>query len=152
MISVLQRASDARVDVEGKTVGEIDLGLVILLGVVDGDSEEEAVLLAKKCADLRIFEDDKGKMNLSVKDVGGSVLAVSQFTLAANCKKGRRPSFDDAADPKIANELYDVFCNTLKEEGVGVEVGIFAAHMRVTLTNDGPVTIILDTDKLKGPR
>lgn len=147
MKAVIQRVLGASVKVDGKTVGEIDKGLLVLLGVMEGDTEKEAALMAGKIAKLRIFEDENEKMNLSVQDVNGSILSVSQFTLCADVKKGNRPSFTPSADPDIANALYEKFNECLLSEGVkAVEKGIFAADMKVSLTNDGPVTIIFDTD------
>lgn len=145
MKAVIQRVSEACVTVDGKMTGRIGNGLVILLGVVKGDGEDDAKLLAKKCVDLRVFEDDEGKMNRSVADVGGALLIVSQFTLAANCKKGRRPSFDDAAPPEDAERLYEFFCGLCGGENLDVQTGRFAAKMSVKIENDGPVTIILDS-------
>lgn len=152
MIAVVQRAVDACVTVDGKTVGKIGGGLVVLLGIVKGDSIDDAKLLAAKCSSLHIFEDADGKMNLSIKEASGKILAISQFTLAADCRRGRRPSFDNAAEPVEAEGLYNKFCDYCADEGIAIERGIFAAHMQVSLVNDGPVTIILDTDKLKDPR
>lgn len=147
MKAVIQRVLRADVRVDGKTVGEIEKGLLVLLGVMEGDTEREAALMAAKIAKLRIFEDENEKMNLSVTDVGGSVLSVSQFTLCADVKKGNRPSFTPSAAPDTANELYEKFNGYLLSEGVKtVEKGIFAADMKVSLINDGPVTIIFDTD------
>ena len=147
MKAVIQRVKCADVNVDGKTVGKIDKGYMILLGVVEGDTEECAELLAAKVAKLRVFEDDNGKMNLSINDVGGEALVVSQFTLCADCKKGNRPSFASSAKPEIANELYVKFSQLLRENGISkVENGIFGADMKVSLINDGPVTIIFDTD------
>lgn len=147
MKAVIQRVLSADVRVEGKTVGEIEKGLLVLLGVMEGDTEKEAALMASKIAKLRIFEDENEKMNLSVLDVGGSILSVSQFTLCADVKKGNRPSFTPSAAPDTANELYEKFNGYLLNEGVkAVEKGIFAADMKVSLINDGPVTIIFDTD------
>ena len=147
MKAVIQRVKKADVVVEGKTVGKIDKGFLILLGVVDGDTEKEAEVLASKTAKLRVFEDENEKMNLSLIDVGGEALVVSQFTLCADCKKGNRPSFTPSAAPDVANYLYQKYSELLKEYGVkNVENGIFGADMQVSLVNDGPVTIILDTD------
>ncbi|MBS1271250.1 MAG: D-aminoacyl-tRNA deacylase [Candidatus Marinimicrobia bacterium] len=145
MIAVLQRARDARVDISGNTSGAIDHGLVILLGVLEGDSEEDADYLADKSANLRIFSDEDEKMNLSVKDVDGSALVISQFTLCADTRKGRRPSYMDAAAPDVANELYEYYMEHLKRQDVPVESGEFGATMDVHLVNEGPVTIILDS-------
>ena len=147
MRAVVQRVTSSSVSVDGRTVGEIGRGFNVLLGVVEGDTDSEARLLAGKTARLRVFEDDGGKMNLSLGDVGGEVLAVSQFTLCADCKKGNRPSFTLSAAPDEAKRLYDLFCEELKANGVKkVEKGIFGADMKVDIFNDGPVTIILDTD------
>jgi D-tyrosyl-tRNA(Tyr) deacylase len=157
MIAVLQRVSRAQVTVEAaeggsEVSGAIGLGLLVLLGVGHDDGDEEAALLGEKSALLRIFEDDEGKMNRSVIDVGGSALVVSQFTLLADCRKGRRPSFIEAAEPLRAERLYEVFCRDLEGHGVPVERGRFGAHMEVSLVNDGPVTILLDTTALRRPR
>ena len=147
MRAVIQRVLNASVTVDGKTVGSVSKGYMVLLGVMQGDTASEAELLAKKTAMLRVFEDDEGKMNLSVTQVGGEILAVSQFTLCADTKKGNRPSFTPSADPETANALYELYCSKLKENGVEkVEKGIFGADMKVSLINDGPVTICLDTD------
>lgn len=147
MKAVIQRVKRADVVVDGKTVGEIGKGFLILLGVVEGDTEKEAEILAAKTAKLRIFEDDNEKMNLSLTDVDGEALVVSQFTLCADCKKGNRPSFTPSASPYIANELYRKYSTLLLENGIkNVENGVFGADMQVSLVNDGPVTIILDTD------
>ena len=128
-------------------IGEIGKGFNVLLGVVEGDTDEQAILLASKIARLRVFEDENGKMNLSVNDVGGEILAISQFTLCADCKKGNRPSFTLSAAPDEANRLYELFCSELSANGVrNVEKGIFGADMAVDIANDGPVTIMLDTD------
>lgn len=147
MKAVIQRVKRADVVVDGETIGEIGKGFLILLGVVEGDTEKEAEVLAAKTAKLRIFEDENEKMNLSLTDVDGEALVVSQFTLCADCKKGNRPSFTPSAAPDIANALYEKFSSLLIENGIKrVENGIFGADMQVSLVNDGPVTIILDTD------
>jgi D-tyrosyl-tRNA(Tyr) deacylase len=138
------------VEVEGKSVGAIDRGILVLLGVEKGDAEKDAEWLAEKIVNLRMFEDEAGKMNLSVQDVQGGILAVSQFTLAGNCSKGRRPSFDTAAPPLEANELYQYFVAKVRGYGVPVETGIFQADMQVSLTNNGPVTFILESLKNAG--
>lgn len=145
MRAVVQRVTSSKVSVGGKTVGEIGKGFNVLLGVAEGDTDEQASLLAGKIARLRVFEDENGKMNLSVNDIGGEILAISQFTLCADCKKGNRPSFTLSAAPDEANRLYELF--ELSANGVGnVEKGIFGADMAVDIANDGPVTIVLDTD------
>jgi len=149
---VLQRAKWGRVRVEGALVGEIGLGLVALVGVRRGDTPEDAAYLAKKTANLRIFADEDGKMNLSVKEVGGEVLAVSQFTLYADTRKGNRPSFTEAADPVLGRQLYELYIELLLKEGLHVETGVFGAMMEVELLNDGPVTIIIDSEDKNRPR
>jgi D-tyrosyl-tRNA(Tyr) deacylase len=146
MRAVLQRVRHARVVVGEEVVGEIGLGLLVLLGVSRQDTPEDAQRLADKMVGLRIFADAEEKMNLSVADVGGSVLVVSQFTLYGDCRKGRRPSFIDAAPPETAVPLYEVFINTVKAHGVPVATGRFGAMMQVDLVNDGPVTLIVDTE------
>ena len=147
MKAVIQRVTSASVSVGGKTVGRISAGYLILLGVMDGDGEAQADLLAKKVAELRINEDENGKMNLSLQTTGGAALVVSQFTLCADVSHGRRPSFTPAAAPETANALYLHFCDALKENGVtDVQTGEFGADMAVSLVNDGPVTILMDTD------
>jgi D-tyrosyl-tRNA(Tyr) deacylase len=147
MKAVIQRVTSASVVVEGETLGAIDRGFLILLGVHENDTEKEADLLAKKVANLRVFEDDEEKMNLSMLDCGYSALVISQFTLLANTKKGNRPSFIAAARPEVAIPLYERFMEQLKVNGVEtVEHGEFGADMAVSLVNDGPVTIVLDTD------
>lgn len=149
MKCVIQRVLSASVSVGRNTVGSIEKGFLLLLGVARDDTEADAEKLAKKIAAMRVFEDGEGKMNLSVRDVGGEILAVSQFTLCADCKKGNRPSFIGAMEPDGANRLYELFMALLKENGVKrVERGIFGADMQVSLINDGPVTIILDTEIL----
>lgn len=145
MKAVIQRVSEASVTVEGSIVGEIGVGILVLLGVEKGDSEQNARWLANKIVALRIFNDDEGKMNRSLQDIGGAILAVSQFTLAGNCAKGRRPSFDSAAPPDEGKRLYDFFVEMVKQTGVPVATGIFQADMQVRLLNDGPVTFILES-------
>jgi D-tyrosyl-tRNA(Tyr) deacylase len=144
MRAVVQRVSEASVTVEGKVTGAIGAGLLVLVGVGHADTEASAQALAAKIVKLRIFSDAEGKMNLSVQDVGGGVLAVSQFTLLADMRKGNRPSFTDAASPEKGNSLYEEFCRALAGLGVPVEKGVFGAHMDVRLTNDGPVTIVME--------
>lgn len=144
MKAVLQRVTSAAVAVEERTVGEIGYGLLVLFCAEHGDDETDADYFANKIAKMRIFPDDDGKTNLSVMDVGGEVLAVSQFTLAADWRKGNRPGFSGAADPETASRLYDYFCDALREEGLDVETGVFAAEMEVSLINDGPFTIVMD--------
>lgn len=141
---VVQRVKNAKVDVDGKTVGKIEKGFLVLLGVTYTDTKETADYLVKKLCNLRVFEDENGKMNLSLKDVDGKLLIVSQFTLYADCSGGNRPSFVNAAKPEFANELYEYFCDKCKGNGIEVEKGIFGADMKVSLLNDGPVTIILE--------
>lgn len=145
MRAVVQRSREASVKVGGETVGEIANGLVVLLGVTHDDTEKDAAFLADKIANLRIYEDESGKMNLSLLDVGGDILSVSQFTLYGDCRKGRRPNYMAAAKPKFANELYEAFNSFLREKGIKVETGRFGAMMDVSLINDGPVTLILDS-------
>ena len=142
---VVQRVKNASVEVEGKTVGKIEKGFLVLLGVTHSDTKEEADYLAKKLCKLRVFTDENDKMNLSLKDVGGKLLIVSQFTLYADCSGGNRPSFIEAARPEQAEELYEYFCKECKEKyDINVEKGIFGADMKVNLLNDGPVTIIIE--------
>jgi len=146
---VLQRCSRAEVRIDGKQVGQIGTGFVLLVGVTDGDTRAEADILAKKVAQMRVFEDAEGKMNLALKDVGGAILSISQFTLYADCRKGNRPSFIKAARPETASPLYDYFNQTLREQyGLQVETGRFGADMKVDFINDGPVTILLDSAEL----
>jgi len=145
---VLQRVKQAAVEVNKQTVGQISKGVCLLIGVEKGDTEEEALYLAHKITELRIFPDEEGKMNLSLLDILGEVLAVSQFTLAASLKKGRRPSFDNAEDPERAERLFRFFVDMIKEKGIKVETGVFGALMDVRLVNDGPVTFILEKKKL----
>lgn len=141
---VVQRVKNAQVDVDNKTVGKIGKGFLVLLGVTHKDTKSQADYLVKKLCKLRVFTDENGKMNLGLKDVGGELLIVSQFTLYANCSEGNRPSFTEAAKPEQANELYEYFCSECEKNGIKVEKGIFGAHMEVSLLNDGPVTIIME--------
>ena len=145
MIAVVQRVTRASVRVGSETVGAIDAGLLVLLGVALGDTEADSEWLANKCAELRIFRDDADKMNLSVIDIGGSVLVVSQFTLLGDCSRGRRPSFTNAAPPAEADQLYRNFVDRLGARGLEVATGVFQAMMEVELVNDGPVTMLLDS-------
>lgn len=148
MRAVVQRVSRAQVTVADELIGAVNKGLLVLVGVTEGDTEKDAQYLADKVTGLRIFEDENGKMNLSVKDVGGEILSVSQFTLYGDCRKGKRPSFDKAARPEAANMLYEKFNKLCRQQGVQVETGVFRSHMQVELVNDGPVTILLDSSKL----
>lgn len=147
MRAVLQRVSEARVRVEGQVTGEIGAGMVVLLGVAKADDEAAAERLAEKIIGLRFFNDEDGKMNRSLAEAGGAVLAVSQFTLYADCRKGRRPSFDRAAPAEQARTLYEKFVVALRRRGARVETGVFQALMDVELVNAGPVTLLVDTDK-----
>ncbi len=148
MIAVVQRVKGSQVRVDGKVVGSIGEGLNVLLGVVKGDAEEDAEKLFNKIANLRIFEDERGKFSLSLLDVGGEALIVSQFTLCANLKKGRRPSFEMAEEPARAKELYETFVAKMRESGVRTQTGVFGAMMEVEILNWGPVTFILDSREL----
>jgi D-aminoacyl-tRNA deacylase len=147
MRAVVQRVSRAQVTVNGEITGEIGLGLLVLLGVGREDGEADAVYLAEKIAGLRVFEDDQGKMNRNVQEVGGSVLAVSQFTLYGDVRRGKRPSFDDAAPPQEARRLYEFFVERIRGSGLLCETGRFQEMMKVELANEGPVTILLDSKK-----
>ena len=150
MKAVIQRVTRASVKVEGEIVGEIGQGFLVLLGVMQGDTEDEMKLMAKKIAEIRIFEDENQKMNLSLDKIDGEVLVVSQFTLCADVSHGRRPSFINSAPPAEANELYEKFCDELRSLGVKkLAQGVFGADMAVELLNDGPVTIIMNTDEWK---
>lgn len=148
MRAVVQRVDKAKVTVDGKIVGEISRGLMVLVGVVEGDTEKDVQYLADKVTGLRIFEDEAEKMNLSVKDIGGEILSVSQFTLYGDCRKGKRPSFDKAAKPETAIVLYKKFNELCRQQNIKVETGVFGAHMLVELANNGPVTILLDSSKM----
>lgn len=145
--AVIQRVLGASVDVHGITVASVGKGVLVLVGVEVGDGERDAAWLSEKIGHLRIFEDDRGKMNLSVREIGGEILAVSQFTLAGNCAKGRRPSFDSAAPPDVACRLYEFFVSELRRSGIPVATGIFQSDMKVSLINDGPVTFVLDSTR-----
>ena len=142
---VVQRSKEAKVTVEGEVTGSIAKGFVVLVGVTHEDKEEDAAFLAEKVVNLRVFEDEAGKMNLSLRDVGGEILSVSQFTLYGDCRKGRRPNFMDAAKPDHALSIYEAFNRFLNDKGIKVETGVFGAMMDVQLTNDGPVTLIIDS-------
>lgn len=148
MRAVVQRVTDADVSVDNKITGAIGKGYMVLLGVEEGDSEADAEYMAEKIAGLRVFEDNEGRMNLSLMDIGGAVLSVSQFTLLADARKGRRPSFVRAARPEEANRLYIYFNEKVREKGIRVAEGVFQAEMLVRINNDGPVTILLDSRKL----
>jgi len=147
MRAVVQRVSEASVMVDGQTVGAIRQGLMVLLGVARGDTSRDAVYLAEKTCGLRIFEDQQGKMNRSVEDISGNVLVVSQFTLLGDCRKGRRPGFTEAAEPELADKLYEEYVELLRQRGITVATGVFRAEMKVGLVNDGPVTMLLDSRK-----
>lgn len=147
MRAVVQRVASASVRVDGEIVGAIEQGLLVLLGVEPTDTSADVAYLADKTANLRIFADDDDKMNLSVIDIGGAVLAVSQFTLLGDCRKGRRPAFTGAAPPELANALYEEYVAAVRQLGPAVETGVFRAQMEVSLLNDGPVTLLLDSRK-----
>ncbi|MGN0171715.1 MAG: D-aminoacyl-tRNA deacylase [Acutalibacteraceae bacterium] len=150
---VFQRVYNARVTVAGRTVGEIGRGALLLCGVGEGDTKSDACLCAKKSAELRVFEDENGRMNLSLTDIGGDALVVSNFTLYGDCRRGRRPDFTDAAKPPEAKRLYEGFVEALRENGVGrVETGEFGADMRIDMAADGPVTLLVDSARLTAPR
>ena len=145
MRAVVQRVTNADVKIDGRVNGKIDNGLLVLLGVGNGDTEEDMKYIADKIIKLRIFSDENDKMNLSLEDVGGSMLVISQFTLYGDCSHGRRPYFGNAMEPVSANEMYEKFLAYIKEQGIHTETGEFGADMKVSLTNDGPVTIILES-------
>ncbi len=148
MRAVIQRVLESSVTVEGEVVGKIGKGIMVLLGVEEGDTEKDAVYLADKITGLRIFEDEEGKMNLAIEEVAGSILAVSQFTLLGDARKGRRPSYSTAARPEAANQLYEHFVSEIRAKNIPVQTGQFQADMKVALVNDGPVTLMLDSKKL----
>lgn len=152
MKACIQRVQWAKVRVRDEVVGEIGPGFLVLLGIAATDTEKELKTLADKVVGLRVFEDGEGKMNLSIQDIHGGILIVSQFTLLADCRKGRRPSFTDAAPPQMAEAMCDQFVNFIRASGVAVATGRFREHMEVELLNDGPVTILLDTEELARPR
>ena len=145
---VVQRVKESSVTIDGKVHGQIEKGFMVLVGFCDGDNEIIIDKMIDKMIHLRVFEDTNGKMNLSLGDVKGSILSISQFTLYANCKKGRRPSFIDAAKPEVAIPLYDYFNEKIREQGIHLETGIFGADMKVSLINDGPITIVLDSEEI----
>ena len=147
MRAVVQRVSRSEVTVDGRTTGKINKGLLVLLGVTHGDTSKDVDYIVDKTINLRIFEDENDKMNLSLKDIGGEMLAVSQFTLYGDCRKWRRPSFTNAAAPEEADKLYQEFVKKVSEQGINTETGEFGAHMMVDLVNDGPVTILLESNK-----
>jgi len=148
MRAVIQRVSNAKVEVDSRTVGAIEAGLVVYLSVGKEDTLDDVVFMAEKIINLRIFADLEDKMNLSVRDVSGAILLISQFTLHGDCRKGRRPGFDQSALPELARQLYDQTIDLIRQQGIKVETGTFAAHMHVTSTNDGPVTFLLDSKRL----
>jgi len=152
MRAVIQRCSRARVTVDGTVTGEIAVGLLVLLGIHHDDTVELAERFAAKTAALRVFEDGEGKMNVDVRQAGGAVLAVSQFTLYGDVRRGNRPSFAEAARPEVAEPVYEAYCRAVEAAGVRCERGVFGAHMEVELVNDGPVTVVVDSVELERPR
>ncbi|HUT31582.1 MAG TPA: D-aminoacyl-tRNA deacylase [Sedimentisphaerales bacterium] len=148
MRAVIQRVLQAKVEVESRPVGKIDKGLLVYLGVGKGDTDNDAQFMAEKLVNLRIFADEAGKMNVSIQDIGGSILLVSNFTLHGDCRKGRRPGFDAAAEPALANQLYEKVGELISQQGVTVEKGVFGEYMHVESINDGPVTFLLDSSRL----
>ncbi len=150
MKAIVQRVGSASVEIDGRTVGAIERGLVVLLALEEGDGEDQAAWMAEKLANLRVFEDEAGHMNRSLLDCGGPMLLVPNFTVAGNCRKGRRPSFDKAMHPSAASPGFDAMVERLRSKGLHVETGVFGAHMHVSLVNDGPVTLIVDTASRRG--
>ena len=148
---IIQRVSHAAVEVEGERVATIGRGFLVLVGAVEGDTDADVLYLAEKCGGLRVFTDEAGKMNLALADVGGAVLSVPNFTLCADCRHGKRPSFSLAARPEAAEPLFRRFTDALRERGIPVSTGVFGAHMHVSLQNDGPVTIIMDSAEMRRP-
>jgi len=147
MRAVIQRVLEASVRVDGEVLGAIEQGYLVLLGVEEGDTDKDLAYIVDKTVHMRIFEDEAGKMNRSIQDVGGSILAVSQFTLLGDARHGRRPGFTQAARPETANPMYEAYCKALEENGISVQKGRFGADMKVSLINDGPVTMLLDSKK-----
>jgi D-aminoacyl-tRNA deacylase len=147
MKAVWQRVNEARVEADNEIVGHIGKGALVLLGVESGDNDTDAAFIAEKCVNLRVFDDQNGRLNLSAADIGGGLLLVSQFTLCADCRKGRRPSFAKAADPDDAYRLYKLVADMIRAKGIKIETGRFQAYMKVHLVNDGPVTLLLDSRK-----
>lgn len=145
---VIQRVTQAKVEIDGRLVGQCAKGFMILVGAQTGDTMEDVQYCVEKAANLRVFEDDAGKMNRSILDIGGSVLAISQFTLLGDARRGRRPSFIEAERPETASPLYDAFCEGLQALGIQTQKGVFGADMQVSLTNDGPVTLLIDSKKV----
>ena len=152
MKAVIQRVREASVTVDGRVTGQIGSGLAVLLGVVQGDTQAQADILAKKIVELRIFTDEQDKLNLSVQDIGGGILVVSNFTLGGDCRRGNRPSFSRSAHPPLAVELYEAYVAMLREMGIPVETGRFGAYMEISMTADGPVTILMDSEEMKRSR
>lgn len=148
MRAIVQRVKNARVDIDGKTVGQIETGMLVYLGVGKDDNQTDAAIVAEKIANLRIFPDENDKMNLGIKDVSGKILIVSNFTLFGDCRKGRRPGFDLAAEPELANTLYEKAAELIAKEGIDVQKGVFAAEMQVFAQNDGPINFLIDSKKL----
>ncbi len=147
MRAVIQRVKEAKVEVNGQVTGRTGTGLLVYLGIGEEDEEKDAELIADKLAGLRIFQDQAGKMNLNIQEVGGQILLVSNFTLYGDCRKGRRPSFDQAGKPELANRLYETLCSLIETKGIDVQKGVFGEYMQVSSINDGPVTFLIDSTK-----